>query len=670
MAPPPPPPLPPLAPDAAATPGWYYPLLLLLISCSALFSGLTLGLMSLDESQLQIIIAGDDRRQRMHAEKILPIRRRGNLLLCTLLLGNSLVNSMLAILVDGVSWLSGPMGVVASTTFILIFGEILPQSFCSRHGLAVGYYTSEVVKIAILALGLVAWPLSKLLDCSLGEELGTQYSRTELKHLFAMQAMQSQEAPGGRRAPHDATPGSSARLDTGLGASLSCATGASDEFGSVADGDVSVRPPHRGIRPAEVSWLCGVLSLSERTAEQIMTPLHDVFRVYDDDVLDFQLMRKIADSGHSRIPVLKRSADMIAPGQPRERTTAAHRPGAAAADGARGGVDAKVRQGEGHRKTQGGGNGGGNGGNGGGEGRQADISRSDSEQSSKAGAGSGTGQRVGAGACGSTPAAPSRAQSQSASRPDSPPPPGASASSHPDRLTVSEWPDTCRSTDVVGLLSAKDLILVDPENAVPLSQMLKYCAREVVTAWFDTPVAQLFRDFKSGRSHLAMIQRVNDGATAGAGEGGAASAVCDPFYEVVGIVSLEDVLEELLGAEIVDESDVYTDNVTRGAVEGRRDEVRRREAWQNMLDPAQASALDLSIAEMEVIALYLAAKVPMLSSLPPVHLHALLRDSQVEVLPGGDSAPPPVHVRRAVRRLHPGPARPAAHNRPMRLRVV
>jgi len=37
--------------------------------------------------------------------------------------------------------------------------------------------------------------------------------------------------------------------------------------------------------------------------------------------------------------------------------------------------------------------------------------------------------------------------------------------------------------------------------------MLKYCARPVVTAWFDTPVARLFRDFKDGQSHLAMVSR-------------------------------------------------------------------------------------------------------------------------------------------------------------------
>lgn len=49
-----------------------------------------------------------------------------------------------------------------------------------------------------------------------------------------------------------------------------------------------------------------------------------------------------------------------------------------------------------------------------------------------------------------------------------------------------------------------------------------------------------------GKSHLAIVQRVNN-----EGEG-------DPFYEVLGIVTLEDVIEEIIKSEILDETDLYS----------------------------------------------------------------------------------------------------------------
>lgn len=50
-----------------------------------------------------------------------------------------------------------------------------------------------------------------------------------------------------------------------------------------------------------------------------------------------------------------------------------------------------------------------------------------------------------------------------------------------------------------------------------------------------------------GKSHLAIVQRVNN-----EGEG-------DPFYEVLGLVTLEDVIEEIIKSEILDESDLYSE---------------------------------------------------------------------------------------------------------------
>lgn len=67
-----------------------------LVLFSALFSWLTLGLMSLNKDELERKIKLKDDNSKLE-EKVYSVRKNGNLLLCTLLLGNVSVNSVLAI---------------------------------------------------------------------------------------------------------------------------------------------------------------------------------------------------------------------------------------------------------------------------------------------------------------------------------------------------------------------------------------------------------------------------------------------------------------------------------------------------------------------------------------------------------------------------------------------
>ena len=92
---------------------------------SGIFSGLNLGLMALDKTELKIVMNTGTTKEKQYAQAIEPVRRHGNFLLCTLLLGNVLVNSSLTILLDTIS--TGLIAVFGSTIGIVIFGEIVPQ---------------------------------------------------------------------------------------------------------------------------------------------------------------------------------------------------------------------------------------------------------------------------------------------------------------------------------------------------------------------------------------------------------------------------------------------------------------------------------------------------------------------------------------------------------------
>jgi metal transporter CNNM len=85
--------------------------------------------MSLDPKYLELMTMGpfdtkEDEKQSVYARKILPLRKKGNLLLCAILIGNVASNVFMSIITADST--SGAIGFVISTVVILIFAEITP----------------------------------------------------------------------------------------------------------------------------------------------------------------------------------------------------------------------------------------------------------------------------------------------------------------------------------------------------------------------------------------------------------------------------------------------------------------------------------------------------------------------------------------------------------------
>ncbi|KAI8473576.1 MAG: hypothetical protein J3K34DRAFT_518869 [Monoraphidium minutum] len=220
---------------------------------AGLMSGLTLGLMSMDAVDLEVLRRSGTPREQRYAAGILPLVSHQHFLLVTLLLCNAVAMEALPLFLDR---LADPVtAIVISVTAVLVFGEIFPQALCSRYGLEIGYYSSWLVRGLMALTSPVSWTLAKLLDALLGSEHKVMFRRTQLKALVDM---------------HGA--------DEGLGGNLT--------------GD-------------EVKVICGALDLTSKTARRSMTPLPKVFMLSSAARLDRDTMRAVLATGHSRVPVYR-----------------------------------------------------------------------------------------------------------------------------------------------------------------------------------------------------------------------------------------------------------------------------------------------------------------------------------------------------------------------------
>lgn len=226
-------------------------IIFILISLSALFSGLTLSLLSLDKNELKRKVSLGDKE----AEKVYTVRRRGNLLLCTLLLGNAGVNSAVAILLGGM--INGFLAGFLATGLIVIFGEIIPQATFSRYALKIGAKTTGIVKFFIVLLFPICWPIAFFLDKILGDEMATIYSKKELIKII--------KEHGGSE--------------------------------------------HSEVDADEERIIEGALSFSDKNVEQIITPRTMVFALEINRILDKKLLDKIKEEGFARIPVYRNTID-------------------------------------------------------------------------------------------------------------------------------------------------------------------------------------------------------------------------------------------------------------------------------------------------------------------------------------------------------------------------
>ena len=217
------------------------------VSVSALCSGLNVALFALDLKDLERKSHLGDKKAR----KALSIRKNVHFYLAGILVTNvTFASATSVVLADA---FSGVMAVIISTLALVIFAEITPQAIAVRNAISAIALFSTPIKVASYASYPITKPLELLLDKLVGNTATALHSRRELHLLIA---------------DHLGT-------------------------GSELDDD-------------EVEIVQNALQLSEKRVQQIMTPLRDVYYIFDDEAIDGKKIDELKDENWSRIPILNR----------------------------------------------------------------------------------------------------------------------------------------------------------------------------------------------------------------------------------------------------------------------------------------------------------------------------------------------------------------------------
>ncbi|PWY99804.1 DUF21-domain-containing protein [Testicularia cyperi] len=129
------------------------------------------------------------------------------------------------------------------------------------------------------------------------------------------------------------------------------------------------------------------------------------------------------------------------------------------------------------------------------------------------------------------------------------------------RVPIHE-PGKCDA--IVGMLLVKNLIQYDPEDALAVST---FHLTPLPEASPDLTLLDCLNYFQQGRSHMILVSD-HPGESRGA----------------LGIVTLEDVIEEMIGEEIVDETDIYVDVHNKiKVVRNRQTATSTGQNWQPLI---------------------------------------------------------------------------------------
>ncbi|CAG9334827.1 unnamed protein product [Blepharisma stoltei] len=228
-----------------------------LVCFGGLMSGLTVGLMSIDELDLELKLASGTPTEKQQARKVLHVINRHHLVLVTLLVANASAMEALPIILD--TLFAKALSIMISVTFVMIVGEIIPQAVCTGpNQLKIAYKLCPLVQVITIMFFPVSYPIAKLLDKIFGHEsVSKKMASEELKTFIGLHRSLSED---------------NAKRQSGL-------------------------------LQGQIKIIHGAIDLKSEIVKDHMTKFDRVYCLSNDTIIDKAKIKEIIKEGYSRIPV-------------------------------------------------------------------------------------------------------------------------------------------------------------------------------------------------------------------------------------------------------------------------------------------------------------------------------------------------------------------------------
>lgn len=167
--------------------------------------------------------------------------------------------------------------------------------------------------------------------------------------------------------------------------------------------------------------------------------------------------------------------------------------------------------------------------------------------------------------------------------------------------------------NIISILFVKDLILINPEDNLSINTVLAFYGREALKVFPDMHLDQLLLELKTGKSHMAIVHEPVEPADGG-----------DPYYQTLGLVTLEDVIEEIIHDEIIDETDVVVQQ------QGSDEVTVMKQQRVNVSDITRLGKRQrLSPKQVAAVSSYMIRMIPVIQLLPEDYVKSLLSHAPI-----------------------------------------